>query len=742
MAIIKRDGTREPYSEQKMDSFLKWLRSDTTVNPKMLANELNIPMKDVPVDQLLHDIEHTAEQMANRINLDFFTVSGRALSLSLLKQHRAKGFDLLKPDVRSCASFLATQIYTFEEEMVDDTATKDSWNLLFSKFYQYVIKDYDLPINNVRLVTGRQSKEYNGIKETVAMCMLRQAVAASEYETGKFDVAHATRMFIALHEAAFTLATPMARQAGNKLRVTGSCTLLTIDDSTDGITSANRELAIHSKFGSGNGIDVSLIAGAGRPIKSTGGHSSGVKPFLRVSEAVLAAWNQGGSRPGAGVVTFPWWHIDCEELVFLKNNKGLAEERIRGLKYAMTTNEYFYDACEKGLEVILVCPSVAKEFFGDDRLVNDPLDFWPNYLELLNAHELNCLEAKKIPARTVMKWYLQNAGDNGHVYETNLTNANKQNILNQPVLSSNLCTEVFIPSSRNSDTGETQTGLCYLSSPNIDWYYHASKEDRYQLISDVVRTLDNQIETDHYPVPYSTKDYAKNSRFIGIGMSNLATLFARLDIRWDSQEALELMDEVMDDFSYDVIRASVELAKERGPAPNWKDSKWSEGDVPYTLCNPVAASLTTYTPDTDRWDDLIHDITTYGIRNMLTMALAPTAASGSAAGNTEGIDPVRSLMISRTSTPPVRASVSMDRSILSNYDLAFDIPNEALIKLAAVRQKWIDQGQSVSLYAKGQSFSTKEAYEERALANKLGLKSIYYVKFQKEGDEPSCDSCT
>lgn len=741
MAIIKRDGRREDFSETKYKSFVNWLCSDLAVNPEMLYSELLIPVKDTPVDELLKDIEDTAEKLGSRITLDWFIVSGRAASLSLIKRHIANGFDLLSPTRSDYVTFLASQIYNLKEEDI----THD-WDLLIETAMNKITGEYNLTINRVRMTTGRSSHLYNGIPETVSLSYLRQAVDGSQYEKGKYDPDHALELFKGLWLTAYTNATPMANQAGSQYRSTGSCTLLTVDDSTKGIMSANSELALHSKHGSGNEIDVSRVAGAGRYIKTTNGKSSGVKPFLRISEAVLGAFNQGGgkggkARMGAGVVTFPWWHIDVQELLYLKNSKGAAEERIRGLKYAMTTNEYFYQCCEDDEDIYLFCPSTAREFFGDDRLIDDPLNFAENYINLVAACFNKKIPGTKIKAKTVMKWYLENAMDNGHVYETNITNINIQNMLNRTVTASNLCTEVMIPSRRDSDAGTADTGLCYLNSTNMNWYHNAEPSVRAKMVYNQVKTLDNQIETDFYPVPHTTEAYAKASRFIGVGMSNVAILLASEGLRWDSQESLEFMDKLTEDWSYDVLRASCDLAKERGPAPNWKDSKWAEGFLPHYLANGAAFKLTQHEPDAKRWIELAADIEVHGIRNLLNMAIAPTASSGASAGLSEGINPAERLIINRDVEPVVRGAVSMDKAVLNNMQLAWDIPNEWIIKHAAVRQKWIDQGQSISLYAKGAKFSMKDAYKERLLAHRLGVKSIYYVKFQKVDDD-ICESCS
>lgn len=749
MAIVKRDGSTEPYSEEKMRKFLSWAVEHTHCIVDELYNELTIPAKDTPVDHILNNIVDVAEKLANRINTGWLKVAGRVYAVGLIKQHRANGFDLINPEDPKYFEFLESQIHNFD---IFNVNIEDWYPVV--QLAQELDYDYSLPINNVRMMCERQARKYNGVNETPSLVLLRQSVAASEYSKGKFSASHALEMLHALmgksdevgyRQAAFTHATPMAIHAGKKTRSTGSCTLVTTADDSGAIMDTAGQLALHSKHGSGNGIDISAIAGSGRFIKSTEGESNGPIPFLRIYESVLKGFNQSGKRPGAGVITFRFWHKDFEEIIYLKNTLGEPESRIRGLKYAMCTNNYLYQLAKEGKQAVLVCPKEAEEYLGDNRLLTSVgKEFEVAYTDIINAVTNNKMPGKLVDARWIFKEYFNNAYNHGNLYETNLDNTNSQNMLDALVYSSNLCTEVFIPSRYllNKDfKNEVQTGLCFLNSTNANEFARMSPADQMDLALTQVKALDNQIETDFYPVPHTTEAYAKSSRFIGVGLSNIATMFAERDISWDSQEALEFMDKFMDDWSYAVINASAQLAQERGPASDWLDTKWAEGLVPYDLANEEAKALTVYEPDQERWDQLRKTISNTGIRNCLTMALAPTASSGAGAGLTEGQEPVEELIFTRSGDIAVTHCVNFDPKILSQYQNAFDIPNTAIIRLRAVMQKWLDQGQSISLYAKGSDFSMKEAFGERELANRLGLKSIYYTRFQKV-DADNCDSCS
>lgn len=764
MAIIKRDGSTEDYSEEKMKKFLNWAVEGTHCAVDTLYGELTIPTKDTSVDEVLREIVDVSEKLASRITPGWLKVAGRVYAVDLIKQHRAAGFDLINPypDYSDTLTFLTKQLHTatyatFSFSGEDDETIFQEWVKVFEEASDLEY-DYSLPINNMRMLCERQARKYNGVNESPSLVLLRQSVAASEYETGKYDPIHALAMLRAakgrtgaadspVGPALFTHATPMSIHAGKATRSTGSCTLLTTADDSSAIMDTASQLALHSKHGSGNGIDVSAIAASGRYIRSTEGKSSGVRPFLKIYEAILKGFNQSGKREGAGVVTFRFWHLDFEELIYLKNTTGEPESRIRGLKYAMCTHDILYTSAAEGRDVALVCPTEAEKFFGDDRLLKSyGAEFKAYYIQIIEAIKAGKVPGKIVPARWIFGEYFKNAYNHGNLYETNLDNINKQNMLDKAVYSSNLCTEVMIPSRYElSDSALNpdviKTGLCFLNSTNSAAFAKLSSDEQLEQAYIQVKALDNQIETDFYPVPHTTEDYAKRSRFIGVGLSNLATFFAERNLRWDSQEALEAMDKFMDDWSYAVISASVRLAKERGAAPDFFESKWADGTVPIDLSNNNAWVLTQYKPDTQRWALLKQDVARFGVRNCLMMALAPTASSGAAAGLTEGQDPVDKHIFTRSGDIPVTHVHSFDPQVLNQFDLGFSIPNEAIIKLAAVRQKWLDQAQSLSLYAKGSEFKMSEAFAEREMAHQLGIKSIYYTKFQKM-DADICESCS
>jgi len=305
------------------------------------------------------------------------------------------------------------------------------------------------------------------------------------------------------------------------------------------------------------------------------------------------------------------------------------------------------------------------------------------------------------------------------------------------------CTEVMIPS-RRTEENKRMTGLCYLLSVNIYEYYFSlekgCKEDRREFIYTLLKAVDNQITTDFYPVKSGCEDIQKRYRYIGIGSSNYATMLAELNISFSSQEAKELTARLYDNLMVDLCFASVRLAREQGSASGFQNTEWSKG-LPYTKSNLKAKELIDYQPDLEEHNLLLSQIQKYGMRNCLVCAIAPTASSAKAPGLSEGIEPATQTFGVNTGTLKVTSAINESQRMLNRYESAYDISNNTLIELAAIRQLFIDQGQSVNCYVGGDSYSTTKAYEELKYAHDLGLKSLYYVKFRKI-TEDICESCS
>ena len=291
-----------------------------------------------------------------------------------------------------------------------------------------------------------------------------------------------------------------------------------------------------------------------------------------------------------------------------------------------------------------------------------------------------------------------------------------------------------------SEPGEI--GLCNLASINLDTWYDMSESEKQSLAYNLCRSFDNGISNQFYPIVDSMYSNVRR-RPIGIGAFNLAKLLARLGIKFTDDDAKEIVHSIFEDLTWYVLHASVKLAKERRPYSTIKGSKWYEGKVPMDvsiLHNKVGNKR----PDLNRhlykdWDQLRELISIYGVRFSYHFAIAPTANSVKALNATESTEPVLKISSREEGTfslPTIAPGLNKGYE----YQIAWEIPSKTLIELAAIRQKFLDQSQSVNLYYKKPD-STQELLKDIMYFQLLGGKTLYYMKTPKQGEFEVCESC-
>jgi ribonucleoside-diphosphate reductase alpha chain len=337
-------------------------------------------------------------------------------------------------------------------------------------------------------------------------------------------------------------------------------------------------------------------------------------------------------------------------------------------------------------------------------------------------------------------------------------NVNEQTMLNRYIGSSNLCTEIVLPSRASKALNEElvtmeegerriikrytagEIALCNLSSLNAEKWFYMDEEQKWQTVRTMVRGLDNTVDVANYPVKEG-----KNSnlmyRYLGIGILNQTNYLALKEIVVDTQASAEEQDRLWDELSYMIISVSVELSIEKGKFPMFHETEWAKGILPIHKANKNAFSLTEYEIDWDKWNALGEKVRKYGIRNAQLMAIAPTATSGKAVNSIESTEPVHDFFYKEEGTMTIPTVVPNFRKNNAYYKRSFDCDQIGLLKCAAVRQKWIDQAQSVNVYITKPD-SLMEMSKLHVYGFHYGMKTFYYLKQQKSGDEYVCESCT
>jgi len=319
------------------------------------------------------------------------------------------------------------------------------------------------------------------------------------------------------------------------------------------------------------------------------------------------------------------------------------------------------------------------------------------------------------------------------------------------------CNEIYLPTeaptfsksglNQNLTTNETtlveksnpgMIALCNLSSINLIKWMHLSAKDRDAIATNLLKASDNLIDYAYYPAKEG-EIFNRNYRAIGVGITNYAQFLAVQDISWNSEEALKVTNDIMESIYWHLMRANIALANERGRYTEYFNSKYAQGE--FTFDNYQGPYKYDLNYD---WDGLRQELLKTGTRFSTLMAIAPTASSSLIMNSTEGCEPVRKLVSLKTGTYTCKQLAPNLRQLRGNYEIAWNIEPKAMIDLASVRQRWIDQGQSNSLYYLDRNESAYEVLSDIIYAEKQGLKGLYYAHSPKEDDEDEeeCESCS
>ena len=571
------------------------------------------------------------------------------------------------------------------------------------------------------------------------------------------------------------LATPTLSNARTNRHQLSSCYIGSSPDNIEGIFDGYKEMALLSKYGGGIGWDWNQIRSLGGSIDGHKSAAGGTVPFLKITNDIAIAVDQLGTRKGAIAVYLEPWHMDIMDFIDLKKNSGEERRRAHDLFPALWISNLFMERVLEDSHWTLFDPVEVKdlsEYFGEE--------FTAKYIAYENNDNIT---KNRIKAKDLWKKILTSYFESGSPFLCFKDSANKANP-NQHVghiRSSNLCTEIFQNTNPNHykikiefedgtiktfeeedlvivDGGITKkankvtaldsingkkifivekqkidgdTAVCNLASINLSRIN--TSEDIKRVVPIAVNMLDNVIDLNFYPLR-KVKATNLKSRAIGLGVMGEAEMLANNKISWGSNEHFKKIDEIMEYISYNTILASSNLAIEKGSYPTFDGSNWSKGIMPHDH-TPQAVNAIVNKDLFDNscdWDFLREKVKKDGMRNGYLMAIAPTSSISILVGTTQAIEPVykRKWFEENLSglIPVVAPKLSPDT--WSFYTPAFEIDQLQVVKAAAIRQKWIDQGQSTNIFMSLDKASGKYLHEIYTLAWKLGLKSTYYLRSQ------------
>jgi ribonucleoside-diphosphate reductase alpha chain len=561
----------------------------------------------------------------------------------------------------------------------------------------------------------------------------------------------------AISQFYISLPTPIMAGVRTTTRQFSSCVLIESGDSLDSINATATAVVKYISKKAGIGIGAGSIRADGSRVGDGSIVHTGLIPFLKYFQAAVKSCSQGGVRGGAATVYLPLWHYEFEDLVVLKNNKGTEENRVRHMDYCFQLNKLMYERLLTGQDITFFdpndVPGLYESFFDDQE----------KFKELYEKFEkMRSIRKKTVSALDVFQSLLTERKDTGRIYVMNVDHANEHGAFEPklaPIRMSNLCCEIDLPTSPlSSDQEDGEISLCTLSAINWGLINDPSEFEKYCDLS--VRGLDELLTYQDYPV-LAAKKGTMNRRPLGIGIINLAYFLAKRGLKYD-EGAFAAVDEYAEAWSYYLIKASANLAEEKGKIPLNNETKYASGVLPIDTYKSAIDNLIEHN-ERMPWEELRTQLKSTGIRNSTLMALMPAETSAQISNSTNGIEPPRALVSYKQSKDGVLAQVVPGYHHLKNkYDLLWDQKGpDGYLKICAILQKYIDQGISVNTSYNPEQFDDNKIpmsamVGDLVTAYKYGLKQLYYFNTydgsgeMKEDlpeleqamiDDEDCESC-
>ena len=630
-------------------------------------------------------------------------------------------------------------LQNYTEEEINEAATfiKEERNKLLNYsgldllLKRYVIKNY------AGKAIERVQEMYLGIALHLAM---------PEQKENRLMWVH--RIYDMLSKLEVTMATPTLSNARKPNHQLSSCFIDTVPDSLDGIYRSLDNFSQVSKFGGGMGMYFGKVRATGGNIRGFKGVAGGVIRWMRLVNDTAVAVDQLGMRQGAVAVYLDVWHKDLPEFLQLRTNNGDDRMKAHDIFPAVCYPDLFWKMADENLDQnwYLFCPNEIMRIKGYCLEDCYGEEWERKYLDCVNDQRLT---RRVISIKDIIRLVLRSAVETGTPFTFNRDTVNRANPNHHKgmIYCSNLCTEIaqnMAPIETVSKTIETKDGetivvtttkpgefvVCNLASLSLGRLPLEDEEQMREKVATIVRALDNVISLNFYPVPYAEITNQKY-RSIGLGISGYHHALAKRRIKWESEEHLQFMDKVFETINRSAILASSNLAKEKGSYQYFEGSDWQTG---------LYFDKRGY--DSDEWKEVRKTVTLQGMRNAYLLAVAPTSSTSIIAGTTAGLDPImkRFFLEEKKGSMLPRVAPELSDETYWMYKSAYLINQKWSIKASGVRQRHIDQAQSMNLYITN-DFTMRQVLDLYLLAWKRGVKTIYYVR-SKSLEVEECESCS
>ncbi len=582
---------------------------------------------------------------------------------------------------------------------------------------------------------------YAGLRQVVDKYLVQDRSSGKVYETPQFmymmiaatifakypketRLSFVKRYYDAISKHKINIPTPIMAGVRTTLRQFASCVLVDVDDSLDSIFSSDMAIGRYVAQRAGIGINAGKIRAINSKIRGGEVAHTGVVPFLKKFESTVRCCTQNGIRGGSATVHFPIWHREIEDIIVLKNNKGTEDNRVRKLDYSIQISRLFYERFINNEEISLFSPHDVPELsanFGIDGF--DDL--------YLDAERDQSIPRKTVGAQELILDLLKERAETGRIYIMNIDHCNSHSSFKDKIEMSNLCQEITLPTKplNHIDDPNGEIALCILSAVNVG---KVKDDEEFEELCELsVRGLEELIDYQDYPVVAAEKS-TKARRSLGVGFIGLAHYLAKLGFRYDSQEAWDAVHGLAESFQYYLLKASNQIAKEKGACEYFDRTKYADGILPIDTYKRDVDEITSI-PYQHDWETLRAEIQAHGLRHSTLSAQMPSESSSVVSNATNGIEPPRGfLSIKKSKKGPLKQIVPQYQHLKNNYTLLWDMPsNTGYINVVAVMQKFFDQAISGNWSYNPENYQDNEVpvtvmAQDFLSTYKYGWKTSYY----------------
>ena len=759
--VKKRNGRgKEPLLLEKMHRMVDEACTDLAgVSASQVEMQSGIQFYDgITTAEIQEILIRSASDLIDLDHPNYQFVAARLLLFSIRKQLYGRRHEIpkVKDHISSCV-----EKGVYDPELLTLYSDEE-----FDKLQSFIDhdRDYLFTFAGLRQVADKylvQDRSSGVLYETPQfMYILIAATIFSKYpKETRLD--YVKKYYDAISKHRLNIPTPIMAGVRTPLRQYASCVLVDVDDTLDSIFTSDMAIGKYVAQRAGIGINAGRIRGINSKIRGGEVQHTGVVPFLKKFESTVRCCTQNGIRGGSATVHFPIWHIEIEDILVLKNNKGTEDNRVRKLDYSIQISKLFYERFITNGEISLFSPNDVPGLY--DAFGTDDFD------TLYRMHELNdAVPRKTVKAQDLFLDLLKERAETGRLYIMNIDHCNSHSSFIDKVEMSNLCQEITLPTKplQHIDDEDGEIALCILSAINIGKI--RDLEDLDVLCDLAVRSLDELIDFQGYPVR-AAEIATKARRSLGIGYIGLAHYLAKHGVKYDQPDSWKLVHDLTEAFQYYLIQATVNVAKEKGACEYSHRTKYGNGILP----------IDTYKHDVDEivpnelqydWESLRTQVLEYGVRNSTLSAQMPSESSSVVSNATNGIEPPRGyLSVKKSKKGPLKQIVPQYGTLKNNYTLLWDMPgNTGYINIVAVMQKFFDQAISGNWSYNPEHYENSEVpvsvmAQDLLTTYKYGWKTSYYqntydnkndeveestesldslISQLENAEEEDCESCT